>query len=122
MTKKLRRKRRGAGKLNTGRSRDAADTLAAILRGMGLKPVREFVAIPGRRYRFDIAFPEKQVLVEVHGSTFTDGRHVRGEGFNNDREKMNLAQLEGFYVLEFTTWDMRNRLSYIVEQIERALS
>jgi len=44
-------------------------------------------------------FPVKRV--ELHGGTWTGGRHVRGDGFADDREKVNAAQLAGWTVLEY---------------------
>ena len=39
------------------------------------EPVREFMAIPGRRYRWDFAWPDQRVLVELNGGTYVSG-HV----------------------------------------------
>jgi hypothetical protein len=55
-----------------------------------------------RRWRFDLAWPEQRIAAECHGSTWTNGRHVRGDGFEGDRRKMNAAQLQGWRVFEFT--------------------
>lgn len=65
-------------------------------------PVREYPAIEGRRFRFDYAWPDHRVAVELHGGTWQQGRHTRGQGFANDREKVNLAQLDGWTVIELT--------------------
>ena len=53
---------------------------------------------PERKWRFDLAWPEFALAVELHGF----GRHIRVQGFINDRDKMNAAILEGWRVLEFT--------------------
>jgi very-short-patch-repair endonuclease len=58
---------------------------------------------PERKWRFDIAFPEQKVAVEVHGAVYANGRHTRGHGFEADREKMNEAQIMGWTVLEYST-------------------
>ncbi len=57
---------------------------------------------PTRKWRWDFAWPDCKVAVEVHGSTWVGGRHTRGQGFANDREKMNEAQLLGWLVIECT--------------------
>lgn len=62
---------------------------------------REFCAIPGRRFRWDFAWPDDKLLVEVHGGTFSRGKmgHNSGMGINRDCEKQNLAVLEGWRVM-----------------------
>lgn len=73
-----------------------------------------------RRWRFDAAFPEKKVAVEVHGSVYQQGRHTRGKGFENDREKMNEAQLLGWKVLEYSTGQVRDGVPIL--DLKRALA
>jgi hypothetical protein len=58
---------------------------------------------PTRKWRFDIAFPDQKVAVEVHGAVYANGRLTRGHGFENDREKMNEAQIMGWVCLEYST-------------------
>lgn len=55
---------------------------------------------PPRRWRWDYAVPSIKLGIEFHGSIWTQGRHTRGTGFMNDREKMNQAQIDGWLVLE----------------------
>lgn len=66
-------------------------------------PVEEHRFHPVRKWRFDLAFPEHKVAIEVHGAVFSGGRHTRGMGFENDREKNNEAQIMGWTVLEYST-------------------
>lgn len=63
-------------------------------------PVAEHRFHPERKWRFDFAFVEYRVAVEIHGSVYRQGRHTRGTGFLDDREKMVEAQLLGWRVLE----------------------
>ena len=56
-----------------------------------------------RKWRFDAAWPAYSVAVEVHGGVWVSGHHTRGQGFIDDREKMNHAQIAGWIVLEFVT-------------------
>lgn len=75
--------------------------LANQLRTRGIGGwVQEHRFHPTRRWRFDFAWPELRLAVEVHGAVHTGGRHTRGAGFTRDREKMNEAQLAGWLVLE----------------------
>lgn len=64
---------------------------------------RQFRAIPGRQFRWDFAWPDDKLLVEVHGGTFGRGRqaHSTGIGISRDLEKLNLATLAGYRVMAF---------------------
>ena len=70
--------------------------------------VSELVFHPTRRWRFDHAWPDHMIAVEIHGGVYTGGHHVSAEGFINDRHKMNEAALLGWQVIEVTTDDVRN--------------
>ena len=67
--------------------------------------IREYQAIPGRKFRFDFAFiqPEHRLLIEINGGTYSKGGHSTGTGINRDYEKNNLAVLNGWRVLSFDT-------------------
>lgn len=54
-----------------------------------------------RRWRFDFAWPDIKLAVEVEGGTFTNGRHSRGIGMRKDMEKYNTAQEMGWRVLRY---------------------
>jgi very-short-patch-repair endonuclease len=62
-------------------------------------PVPEYQCVPDRKFRFDLAFPEHKVAVEVQGGIWTQGAHARGNGLLRDYEKLNLAQMHGWVVL-----------------------
>lgn len=64
------------------------------------KPVAEHRFHPQRRWRFDWAWVDQKVAVEVHGGVFRGGHHTRGKGFLDDREKMASAQVHGWVVFE----------------------
>jgi very-short-patch-repair endonuclease len=64
---------------------------------------REFRFHPTRKWRFDFAFPEQKVAIELHGATYSNGRHNRGTGMRNDADKTNAAQLMGWLTLTFTS-------------------
>jgi very-short-patch-repair endonuclease len=64
-------------------------------------PEREVKFHPRRKWRFDLAWREQRVAVEVEGGAWTNGRHVRGAGYLSDCEKYNQAQLMGWIVLRF---------------------
>ena len=64
-------------------------------------PQREFRFHPQRKWRFDFAWPEKRVAVEVDGGIFIGGRHVDPMGGHNDRSKHNAATALGWKVLRY---------------------
>lgn len=83
---------------------DAADTLYWQVNMAGLPtPHREFKFHPTRRWRFDLAFVDAGLLVDVQGATWAQGKHTRGNGYENDCEKMAEAMLMGFRVLWVTS-------------------
>lgn len=63
------------------------------------QPLREHVFHPTRKWRFDFAFVEPKIAVEIEGF----GRHQRMGGFATDMEKYNAAAKLGWRVLRFTT-------------------
>ena len=65
-----------------------------------LSPLREHVFHPTRKWRFDFAFPDNMLAVEIEGGY--GGRHQRG-GFKTDMEKYNAAAKLGWRVLRYTT-------------------
>lgn len=58
---------------------------------------------PSRKWRADAYLPEYNVLIEIDGGTWTNGRHNRAQGFEADCEKLNAAALLGYHVLRFTS-------------------
>ena len=80
------------------------ETLLSLMHYARLpEPVREYIFYDGRRWRFDFAYPLLKLAIEVEGGTWTNGRHTRGSGFARDCEKYNVAAIEGWTVLRFTS-------------------
>lgn len=55
----------------------------------------------GRKHRFDFAFPEKKVAVEIEGNAW----HVKGGGKHmqvRDLEKYNIAAMLGWRIFRFS--------------------
>ena len=65
-------------------------------------PATELLFHPKRKWRFDFAWEEQKLALEIHGGIHSGGRHTRGRGFVEDRAKMNEAALLGWTVLEVT--------------------
>lgn len=76
--------------------------LALKARGLPL-PVREHRFAPPRRWRFDLAWPDLMVAVEVDGGQWVQGSHQRGWRVASDAEKRNAAAVAGWLVLTYTT-------------------
>jgi very-short-patch-repair endonuclease len=67
------------------------------------KPETQYRFAKPRRFRFDFAWPEHRVAVEIEGGTWRNGRHTRGAGYARDCEKYNLAVVNGWRVLRYTS-------------------
>jgi very-short-patch-repair endonuclease len=79
---------------------DLEATFALQVRAHRLPPPkREFKFHPKRNWRFDFAWPEYMLAVEIEGGTGSNGRHVRPAGFREDCKKYNAAALLGWTVL-----------------------
>jgi len=64
---------------------------------MGLpEPIRELRFHGERLWRFDFAWPEYRVFLEVQGGLFTNGRHNRGAAMLKEFEKINAATILGW--------------------------
>lgn len=96
------------------------DRLARDIKATGLpEPSIEHRFHPVRRWRFDFAWPDSMVAVEVEGGVYSGGRHTRGVGFENDCEKYNEATLLGWRVMRVTGTQIQS--GQAVEWIERAI-
>lgn len=83
---------------------------------------REFAAIPGRRFRFDFAFPSSRLLIECQGGIYLSKSAHTGASLARDYSKLNEAALHGWRVLMFGPADLRGRaLTTTVDTIRRAL-
>lgn len=61
-----------------------------------------------RKWRADFAWPERRILVEIEGGTWSGGRHTRGRGYADDCGKYNAAALDGWMVLRFVGAHLRD--------------
>jgi very-short-patch-repair endonuclease len=82
--------------------------LVTQLRQRGVVFEREFNALPGRRFRWDFALPERRVLIEIQGGTYARTRtgHSTGAGLHRDYIKNNQAVINGWRVLYFDAVDI----------------
>lgn len=66
-------------------------------------PEREQMLIPGRQWRYDFVWRDKKIIFEIEGGTWTNGRHSRAKGFENDIYKYEAARKLGYSVFRYTT-------------------
>ncbi len=96
------------------------DMLALIIRADKLPtPERQF-RFCERLWRFDFAWPEVKVVVDVQGGIWNRGGHVRGRGYLNDCEKLNTAILLGYKVLYVCSIHIENGMA--IKWIKNALN
>lgn len=76
-------------------------------------------AVPGRRFRIDIAFPKARLAVEVDGYEF-HGKHKKD--FLRDRDKRNALALLGWTVLAYPAGRIHKEIDVILREIQTALS
>lgn len=92
---------KSASKVRTRPALSAQEQIQeAFFRSHGLPEfVTEHQFAPPRRWRFDFAWPEHKIALEVEGGVWTEGRHTRGKGFLDDVEKYNEAVCLGWRVV-----------------------
>ena len=66
------------------------------------EPVPEHKFHPVRKWRFDFAWIQQKVAVEIEGGIWTHGAHVRALHYISDMEKYNEAAKLGWRVFRFT--------------------
>lgn len=88
-----------------------------ILSAVGRKPEREYRFHDTRKWRFDFAYPDKKLAIEVEGGVFVNGGHNRGVIYTQNCEKYNQAALLGWTVLRYTI----KNYEQITEDVKRFL-
>jgi hypothetical protein len=87
---------------------------------MGLpEPVAEHRFHATRKWRFDYAWPEHRIALEVEGGVWTGGRHTRGSGFLGDMEKYNEAAALGWRIIRCQPKTLKKVAT--IEIIKRAM-
>lgn len=91
---------------------------------LGLKdrPQMQYVFHPTRKWRFDFAWPEVRVAVEIDGGIFVGGGHNRGVRFSQDADKHNEAVLLGWRLLRFTTVQIRGEPVQCIDKVRKLIA
>ena len=85
-------------------------------------PIAEFRFDLSRLWRFDYAWPDQKIALEVDGGLFTKGKHARGAGIIQDHEKRNEAAIYGWRVLVCSPVDRTNgKIINVLRQILKPL-
>lgn len=79
-----------------------------VLHDQGVPFVTEHKFHPVRRFRFDIALPDKMLAIEYEGVMSSKSRHTTVTGYSKDATKYNLAQLAGWTVLRYTVMNYKD--------------
>jgi very-short-patch-repair endonuclease len=88
----------------------AAILLEIHMKELGISFIPEFIFARPRKWRFDYVLEptENKVAIEIEGGIFSQGRHVRGVGYQKDLEKYREAAIRGYKVLRFSTQEVLN--------------
>lgn len=87
------------------------ETIWKQLGGMELQ--KEYKFHTSRKWRFDFAFPQLKIGIEIEGGLYSKGRHTRAQGYTNDCEKYNQATLLGWQVYRLTSLMFDDPFRYI---------
>ncbi len=81
--------------------------------------IPEFKFHDSRKWRFDWAWPQYKLALEIEGGIWIGGRHTTGTGYTKDMEKYSEAAILGWRILRVTPKQMENGEAHLL--IDRAL-
>lgn len=86
-------------------------------------PVREHRFHPPRLFRFDFAFVDKKIAIEIEGGLYmARSGHTNIKGYVSNCDKNNLWTLDGWKVFRFTEKHLRECPKESLELVYRALT
>lgn len=101
--KPRRRKSEAEQALARAEATKARDKFFAQLRYAGVPlPEYEVVFHPTRKFRWDYAYPDAKLAIEVDGGIYSGGKHGQGVGIERDHEKQNMGAAVGWRVMRTT--------------------
>lgn len=91
----------------------------ALLKRCGLPaPIRQHkVIVAGRRVRFDLAYPDERIGIELDGRSPHWGR----DRWQSDHRRDIATELGGWRVLRFTWWDVNHDPLFVVVSVAQLL-
>lgn len=100
------------GQRSSKRRAPEIDPVAKVCDDAGVSEgIREFPfrGLQGyRRWKFDMAWPDRMIAFEYEGASWSGGRHTSGKGYSNDAEKYSEAAIAGWTVVRATADLVRN--------------
>jgi very-short-patch-repair endonuclease len=75
------------------------------------------VIVSGRRVRFDLAYPDARLAIELKGRA----PHWGADRWQRDNDRENAVELGGWRMLPFTWRDVNERPNYVVLTIAAKL-
>ena len=88
--------------------------------GLFVPEGQELTFHPTRKWRFDFAWPEYGLALEVHGGIFTSGRHSKVRGQLSDMEKASEAAVLGWRLLVVSAREVHNGAA--LDLVKRAVA
>ena len=93
------------------------ELFAQHMKELGIRATREALVVPSRKFRWDFAWMDGSLQnwgLEIDG--YFNGRH---KAFGGDNEKMNLATVNNWKFLRFSTNDVKRGVakSFIAEHL-----
>jgi very-short-patch-repair endonuclease len=77
--------------------------LAQQISALGMpQPVKQYRFHESRQWKFDFAYPDRKLAVEIDGLSKNPGAHQRFAGIENDCEKRAEALIRGWKILRVT--------------------
>lgn len=97
-------------------------TVGLLAKKLGVPtPIEEYRFHPVRLWRFDQAWPEYLLALEIDGGSWVNGRHNRAIGFQKDCEKFNAATELGWRVLHYTYDMIESDPLKVAKQVSEAI-
>ena len=94
------------------------------LRLAGFDVTPEYKFLQDRKFRFDFAIfdGDNKIAIEFEGGIWTNGGHVRGGGYTSNCEKYNLAVMNGWKVLRYTSEHLKKNGAFkIPDDVRRCM-
>lgn len=93
--------------------------------GLGL-PGKNKCHLPPTDLEFDFSWKSRKVAIEIHGGLkYAKSGHRTYSGVSRDMRKCNLAQLDGWIILQLESHQVRDNFTWNVQtlpMIEKALN
>jgi very-short-patch-repair endonuclease len=85
------------------------------------EPVLQYRFAAPRRWRFDFAWIDQKLAVEVEGGIYSQGRHIRPQGYIEDIEKYNVALMLKWRIYRVTGPMLQNDPATMIDNIIQLL-